>query len=103
MNRARRAGAFWTLLAVGALVACLVVAWFPRPLHQFRTVEAALLGLGAVTGLALLVVTGRYYYEVRSTKEPGLGLSTHEYPTGATERLEAHALGGRLVLEAVLG
>lgn len=50
----------------------------------------------ALVVMILLVVTGRYYYEVRSTKEPGFGLSTHEYPAAATRRLENHALGGRL-------
>ena len=56
MNRERRAGLAWVLLALGALGACLVVAAHPRPLHQFRTVEIAMLLLGAIMGLALLAV-----------------------------------------------
>ena len=51
-----RAGAAWVLLACGALAPCVVLALHSSPLRQFRTVEAALLVLGAVMGLALIAV-----------------------------------------------
>jgi alpha-1,6-mannosyltransferase len=56
VSQARLARLAWALLALGALGACFVVALHPRPLYQFRTVEIALLSLGAIMGLALLAV-----------------------------------------------
>lgn len=67
MSRARRAGVAWGLLALGALGACVVVALHPRPLEQFRTVEVALLSLGAIMGLALLAVGRDFVPTKRST------------------------------------
>jgi len=50
------AGAAWSLLAVGALAPCALLALHASPLRQFRTVEIALFALGGVMGLALLAV-----------------------------------------------
>lgn len=64
------------------------------PRRAIRGLEATVIALLA---LALAAVAGgRYYYEVRSTKETGIGFSTREYPVAATRHLASLAPGGRV-------